>query len=67
MLTIKDDHLATAEMDEEGNYNMIDGVINNAPKPSVLDKIKEYERLIAENPENAVDRAKKEVSFSSDR
>ena len=46
-------YLASAEMDEEGNYNMIDGIINNTPKPSLLEKMKEYERQIAENKNNA--------------
>ena len=45
----KQNYLASAEMDEEGNYNMIDGIINNIPKSSLLEKIKEYERLIARN------------------
>ena len=48
----KQNYLASAEMDEEGNYNMIDGVINNVPKPSLLEKIKEYERLVAKNTNN---------------
>ena len=45
----KQNYLASAEMDEEGNYNMIDGIINNIPKSSLLEKIKEYERLVARN------------------
>ena len=45
----KYNYLAAAEMDEEGNYNMIDGIINGIKKPSILDKIAEYERLIKEN------------------
>jgi len=36
------DHLAVAEMSVEGNYNQIDGIINNeAPKPSVLDSLRQ--------------------------
>ena len=42
-------HLAAAEMDEEENYNQIDGIISNVPKPSVLDRMKEYERRMAEH------------------
>ena len=34
-------HLAAAEMGEEGNYNMIDGVINNA-KPSILEFLRQH-------------------------
>jgi len=49
----KQNYLTSAEMDEEGNYNMIDGIINNTPKPSLLEKMKEYERQIAENKNNA--------------
>ena len=45
----KYNYLAAAEMDEEGNYNMIDGIINGVKKQSILDKIAEYERLIKEN------------------
>ena len=63
----KENCLANAELDAEGNYNMIDGIINNTQKPSVLDKIKEYERLITESPENAVDRAKLELCRLSER
>ncbi|MCL2776174.1 MAG: DUF4316 domain-containing protein [Oscillospiraceae bacterium] len=55
----KQNYLASAEMDEEGNYNMIDGIINNIlinniPKPSLLEQMKEYERRIAENKNNAL-------------
>lgn len=38
------DHLAAAEMSAEGNYNQIDGVINNeAPKPSLRDTLRQYQ------------------------
>ena len=38
---VKPNHLAAAEMSVEGNYNQIDGIINNEPppKPSVLDAL----------------------------
>lgn len=37
-----ENYLATAEMSVEGNYNQIDGIINNeAPKPSVLDALRQ--------------------------
>jgi hypothetical protein len=53
----KDNHLAAAEMDEEGSYTMIDGVINNVPKPSLIERMAEYERRMAEHrkAENEVD------------
>lgn len=36
------DHLAAAEMSVEGNYNQIDGIINNEPpKPSLLDALRQ--------------------------
>ena len=59
-------YLASAEMDEEGNYNMIDGIINNTPKPSLLEKMKEYERQIAENKNNVdkIDADKPEICRS---
>ena len=46
-------HLAAAEMDAEGNYNMIDGVINNA-KPSILEHLRNHKPAAAgsnERPE----------------
>ena len=58
----KQNYLASAEMDEEGNYNMIDGIINNTPKPSLLEKIKEYERLIAKNTNSDTDVDNPEIS-----
>ena len=46
----KSNHLTAAEIDEEGNYNMVgDGIINNVPKPSILEIIAEYERRMAEH------------------
>ena len=57
----KQNYLAFAEMDEEGNYNMIDGIINNIPKPSLLEKIKEYERLIAKNTNGDTDVGNPEI------
>jgi len=35
-------------MSEEGNYNMIDGIINNVPKPSMLERMEEYHQKVAE-------------------
>lgn len=44
----KDNYLKNAEMSTEQNYNMIDGILNNArssllePPEKPLDKVKEY-------------------------
>ena len=38
----KQNYLVSAEMDEEGNYNMIDGIINNTKKPSILEHIRNF-------------------------
>jgi len=38
-------YLINAEMALEGNYNMVgDGIINNVPKPSVLERLAEFEQ-----------------------
>ena len=39
-----ENYLAAAEMSAEGNYNQIDGIINNEPppKPSLLDTLSQY-------------------------
>jgi hypothetical protein len=49
----KQNHLAAAEVGEEENYNQIDGVISNVPKPSLLERMKEYEQRIAEAEKTA--------------
>jgi len=50
-------YLAAAEMGEEDNYNQIDGVPNNTTKPSILERLREYEAQkavhIAENDEKS--------------
>ena len=40
----KHNHLAAAEMDAEGNYNMIDGIINNE-KPSILEHLRQFKPM----------------------
>ena len=40
----KDTYLVAAEMAVESNYNMIDGIINNVPKPSMLARLEEFEQ-----------------------
>ena len=38
-------YLEIAEMSVEANYNMIgDGIINNVPKPSLLERLEEFEQ-----------------------
>jgi len=50
-------YLAAAEMSEEDNCNQIDGVPNNTTKPSILERLREYEAQravhIAENDERS--------------
>jgi len=41
----KYNHLAAAEISEEENYNMIDGIINNTKKPSILDHLRQFKPL----------------------
>ena len=37
--------LSAAEIQAEDNYNMVgDGIINNASKPSMLERLEEFER-----------------------
>jgi len=37
--------LSAAEIEVEGNYNMVgDGIINNVPKPSLLERLEEFEQ-----------------------
>ena len=55
-VTEKYNYLASVEISDEGNYNMIDGIINNTPKPSLLERMKEYELRIAENRNNEGER-----------
>ena len=41
---MKSNHLAAVEMSVEGNYNQIDGIINNeAPKPSLRNALRQYQ------------------------
>ena len=49
---IKLNYLASVEMSMESNYNMIDGIINNTPKPSVLKQMDGYEQFFANVPFN---------------
>jgi hypothetical protein len=41
----KPNYLSAAEIQYEENYNMVgDGIINNVPKPSVLERLDELEK-----------------------
>jgi len=60
----KQNYLASAEMDEESNYNMIDGVINNTPKTSLLERMKEYEQRVAESQNADTDIGRPKISRS---
>ena len=41
----KPNYLSAAEIEVEGNYNMVgDGIINNIPKPSLLERLEEFEQ-----------------------
>jgi len=51
-----DNHLRSAEISVEGNYNNIDGIIGNAPpkddseeKKSMLDLLEHYKAVAAQN------------------
>ena len=59
--------LSAAEIEAEGNYNMVgDGIINNVPKPSVLERMKEYDQKIAEQ-HRADDERRSGEPISEDR
>lgn len=47
-LTEKYNYLAAAEMSEEQNYNMIDGVPNNTAKPSIIEHLRQFQPQPAE-------------------
>jgi hypothetical protein len=57
----KYNYLAAAEKSDEDNYNMIDGIINNTPKPSLLERMKEYELRIAESNKDAADKGERKL------
>ena len=41
----KHGYLVNAELTVEGNFNMVgDGIINNVPKPSMLERLEEFEQ-----------------------
>ena len=61
----KKNHLAATEMSVEGNYNQIDGIINNTPKPSVIDKMKDYEKRAAEH-QKTTERRRKDNEVDDD-
>ena len=59
--TVKYNYLAAAEMGEEANYNQIDGIINNAKKPSILEHLRNFRPQPPEpgdKPERSAEREK---------
>ena len=56
--TKENDHIAAAEMGDEDNYNMIDGIPNNTTKPSVLERMNEYNAKIADQHAEQSERRK---------
>lgn len=44
----KYNYLASAEMGMEDDYNQIDGIINNGPKLSILDQLREFQHKSTE-------------------
>ena len=54
-------HLILAEISEEENFNMIDGVINNVKKSSVLRRINELEQQKANRETIKIEREDENV------
>ena len=51
----KPNFLSAAEIDAEGNYNTVgDGIINNVPKPSLLERLEELEHRKRERHMEAI-------------
>ena len=48
-----ENYLASAEMDAEGNYNQIDGIINNTPPPEAPSSIRDSLRRFQEEAAHA--------------
>ena len=69
----KPNYLSAAEINVEGNYNMVgDGIINNVPKPSLLERLEEFEqrkreRHLEETTEKMQERNKAGFLETSDR
>ena len=56
-----ENYLKNAEMQMEDDYGMIDGIINNAPKESVKDKLKMAEEKCKKQPAKEHVNAKEEI------
>jgi len=51
----KPNYLSAAEIGVEGNYNTVgDGIINNVPKPSLIERLEEFEQLKKERHKEEV-------------
>jgi hypothetical protein len=73
MANKKPNYLSAAEIEVEGNYNMVgDGIINNVPKPSLLERLEELEqrkreRHMDEAADDKRERNKADFLENSDR
>lgn len=56
-----ENYLENAEVLMEDDYGMIDGIINNGPKESVMEKLKAAEEKCAEQPAREKERKKEEI------
>ena len=56
-----ENYLKNAEMQMEDDYGMIDGIINNGPKESVKDRLKDAEEKCSAQPVKANDMKKEEI------
>ena len=57
----KYNHLAPAEMMSEDNYNKIDGVLNNARKPTFEQRMKDAKNKAKEHNNRKIERHKKDI------
>lgn len=55
----KYNHLAAAEMMKEGNYNQIDGVLNNTTKPTFEERMQDAKNKAKEHNNRKTERHKK--------
>ena len=58
----KPNYLSAAEIEAEGNYNMVgDGIINNTQKPSMLEHLKALEERKRERHDEAITENRREL------
>lgn len=56
-----ENYLKNAEMQMEDDYGMIDGIINNAPRETIKDRLKKAEDKCEKQPARKPERAKEEI------